>query len=182
MSIGRVVVADDESVIRLDLTEMLTAAGYEVVGQASDGEKALHLIEQLRPDVAVLDIKMPLVDGIEVARLVRIDTPVVLLTAFGQKDMILSASEAGAMGYVLKPFNESEIVAAIEIARSRHAEWSALKESLEVRKILDRAKGLLQSKLDLTESDSFRWIQKAAMDRRLSVKEVALSVIEEIGK
>lgn len=182
MTLGRIVVADDESIIRMDLSEMLKAAGYEVVGQAGDGEKALQLIQELNPDVAVLDIKMPLIDGIELTRLVRMQTPVVLLTAFGQKDMISGATEAGVMGYLLKPFNEAEVLAAIEIARSRHAEWSGLKETLETRKILDRAKGLLQAKLNLSEPEAFRWIQKAAMDRRLSVKEIAESVIEELGK
>lgn len=182
MTLGRIVVADDESIIRMDLCEMLKAAGYEVVGHAGDGEKALQLIQELNPDVAVLDIKMPLIDGIELTRLVRMQTPVVLLTAFGQKDMISGATEAGVMGYLLKPFNEAEVIAAIEIARSRHSEWSGLKETLETRKILDRAKGLLQAKLNLSEPEAFRWIQKAAMDRRLSVKEIAESVIEELGK
>ncbi len=182
MTLGRIVVADDEAIIRMDLSEMLVAAGYEVVGQASDGEKALQLIQELNPDAAVLDIKMPLIDGIELTRLVRVHTPVVLLTAFGQKDMISGANEAGVMGYLLKPFNEAEVIAAIEIARGRHAEWSGLKETLETRKTLDRAKGLLQAKLNLSEPEAFRWIQKAAMDRRLSVKEIAESVIEELGK
>lgn len=179
---GRIVVADDESIIRLDLTEMLAAAGYEVVGKAADGQKALQLIQDLDPDVALLDIKMPLLDGIEVTRLIRFQTPVVLLTAFGQKDMISGATEAGVMGYLLKPFKEAEVIAAIEIARSRFAEWSGLKETLETRKSLDRAKGLLQLKLNLTEPEAFRWIQKAAMDRRLSVKEISESVIAELGK
>lgn len=182
MTLGRIVVADDEAIIRMDLSEMLSAAGYEVVGQASDGEKALQIIQELNPDVAVLDIKMPLIDGIELTRLVRMQTPVVLLTAFGQKDMISGATEAGVMGYLLKPFNEAEVIAAIEIARSRHAEWSDLKENLETRKILDRAKGILQTKLNLAEPEAFRWIQKAAMDRRLSVMEISESVIEELGK
>ena len=182
MSLGRIVVADDESIIRMDLSEVLTASGYEVVGQASDGEKALALIQELNPDVAVLDIKMPLIDGIELARIVRMQTPVVLLTAFAQKDMISDATDAGVMGYLLKPFNEAQVIAAIEIARSRHAEWSGLKETLETRKIVDRAKGLLQAKLKINEPEAFRWIQKAAMDRRLSVKEISESVINELGK
>lgn len=181
MNAGRVVVADDESIIRLDLTEILKSAGYEIVGQAADGEKALDLIQATRPDVAVLDIKMPLIDGIEVARLVRFDTPVVLITAFGQKDMITGAADAGVLGYVLKPFNENEVVAAIEIARSRYADWSELKEALEVRKLIDRAKGALQNKLQLTEPEAFRWIQKAAMDRRISVRDVAENLIAELG-
>lgn len=182
MSLGRIVVADDESIIRMDLVEVLTSAGYEVVGHAADGQKALELIQEFSPDVALLDIKMPLIDGIELTRLVRMQTPVVLLTAFGQKDMISGATEAGVMGYLLKPFNETQVVAAIEIARSRHLDWSGLKESLETRKIIDRAKGLLQSKLSISEPEAFRWIQKAAMDRRLSVKEIAESVISELGK
>lgn len=184
----RVVVADDESIIRMDVVETLTSAGYEVVGQASDGQVALELITALQPDVALLDVRMPLKDGIEVARTVRDTTPVVLLTAFGQSDIIAQASEAGVLGYVVKPFTETDIVAAIEVARSRFADLNGLvlerdqlAESLETRKLLDRAKGLLQSKMNMTEPDAFRWIQKAAMDRRLTVKDVAETIIAELG-
>ena len=184
----RVVVADDESIIRMDIVETLTSAGYDVVGQAADGEIASELIHSLRPDVALLDVRMPLKDGIEVARAVRDITPVVLLTAFGQSDIIAQASEAGVLGYVVKPFTEADIVAAIEVARSRFADITGLIEqrdqiadSLENRKLIDRAKGLLQAKMNMTEPDAFRWIQKAAMDRRLTVKEVADTIITELG-
>jgi len=187
MTKTRVVVADDESIIRMDLVELLSHAGYEVVAQASDGKAALTAIKELQPDIAVLDVKMPLLDGIEVAHSVRETIPVVLLTAFGQADIIAQASSAGVMGYVMKPFTEAEVVAAIEIARSRFAdriglqtERDELADSLETRKILDRAKGLLQTKLALDEPQAFRWIQKVAMDKRLSVREVAESVISEL--
>ena len=183
----RVVVADDEAIIRMDLVELLTTAGYEIVGQASDGQMAQTLINDLQPDVAILDVKMPLLDGIEVAHSVRGKTPVVLLTAFGQSDIIAQANSAGVMGYVMKPFTEADVVAAIEIARSRFLEYvelgqarDDLAESLETRKILDRAKGLLQAKLNLDEPAAFRWIQKAAMDKRMSVKDVAQNVIAEL--
>jgi response regulator NasT len=187
MTKTRVVVADDESIIRMDLVELLIQAGYDVVGQASDGKAALTAIRELQPDIAVLDVKMPLLDGIEVAHSVRDSVPVVLLTAFGQADIIAQASSAGVMGYVMKPFSEAEVVAAIEIARSRftdrlsvESQRDELAESLETRKILDRAKGLLQAKLALDEPQAFRWLQKAAMDKRVSVREVAESVISEL--
>ena len=189
MTKTRVVVADDESIIRMDLVELLSQAGYEVVGQASDGKAALQAIKELAPDIAVLDVKMPLLDGIEVALNVREQIPVVLLTAFGQADIIAQASSAGVMGYVMKPFTEADVVAAIEIALSRftdlqrlESERDDLAESLETRKILDRAKGLLQTKLALDEPQAVRWLQKAAMDKRLSVRAVAESVIAELGE
>lgn len=188
MTKTRVVVADDESIIRMDLVELLTHAGYEVVAQASDGKAALQAVKEHTPDVAVLDVKMPLLDGIEVAHNVRDVVPVVLLTAFGQSDIIAQASSAGVMGYVMKPFTEADVVAAIEIALSRFtdlktlgSERDQLAQSLETRKILDRAKGLLQSKLALDEPQAFRWLQKAAMDKRMSVRDVAESVIAELG-
>lgn len=184
----RVVVADDEAIIRMDLVELLTNAGYEIVGQASDGQMAQSLINDLQPDIAILDVKMPLLDGIEVAHSLRGKTPVVLLTAFGQSDIIAQANSAGVMGYVMKPFTEADVVAALEIAYSRFQEFAELgrnheelAESLETRKILDRAKGLLQTKLDLSEPDAFRWIQKAAMDKRMSVRDVAQNVIAELS-
>ncbi|NBU31857.1 MAG: response regulator [Actinobacteria bacterium] len=189
MTRTRVVVADDEAIIRMDLVELLEHAGYEVVGQASDGKAALQAIKELAPDVAVLDVKMPLLDGIEVAHNIREHIPVVLVTAFGQADVIAQAGSAGVMGYVMKPFTEADVVAAIEIAISRFADLKSLgaqrdslAESLETRKILDRAKGLLQSKLSLDEQQAFRWLQKAAMDKRLSVRAVAESVIAELGQ
>jgi len=188
MSQVRVVIADDEAIIRMDLVETLSAAGYDVVGQAGDGQRALEVVAETKPDIVVLDIKMPLLDGIEAARTLRHKVPVVLLTAFGQADMIAQANDAGVMAYVLKPFSEGEVVAALEIARMRFQEFAdvvtdrdATAELLENRKVLDRAKGLLQQKLSITEPEAFRWIQKAAMDRRLSVKEVAHSVVTELG-
>lgn len=189
MSKIRVVVADDESIIRMDLSEVLSAAGYDVVGQAADGQSALSAINEHTPDVAILDVKMPLLDGIEVARAVRDRVPVVLLTAFGQTEIVAQATEAGVMGYLVKPFSESEIIAAIEVARGRFADLRALTDdrdglalTLESRKILDRAKGLMQQKMNMTEPDAFRWIQKAAMDRRVSVREVAESIISELTR
>lgn len=189
MSRSRVVVADDESIIRMDLTETLTNAGYDVVGQAADGQAALDAIHTLQPDVAILDIKMPLLDGIEVARAVRSSVPVVLLTAFGQSDMVAQASNAGAMGYLVKPFTEAEVMAAIEIALSRFADLRSisadrdnLATTLENRKVLDRAKGLMQKHMNMSEPDAFRWIQKAAMDKRTSVTSVAEEIISRLAK
>lgn len=186
---ARVIVADDEAIIRMDLTEALTAAGYDVVGQAADGQAALDLLTTLDADVAVLDVRMPLLDGIDVARAVRDQVPVVLLTAFGQSEIVAQATEAGVLGYLVKPFNEAEVAAALEIAMSRFRDLRALADerdslalSLETRKLLDRAKGLLQERMSMSEPDAFRWIQKAAMDRRLSVKEVAESVIAELSR
>ncbi len=185
----RVVVADDESIIRMDLIECLRGAGYDVVGQATEGQSALAVINETLPDVAILDVKMPLLDGIEVARAVRATTPVVLLTAFGQPEIIAQATDAGVMGYLVKPFTEAEVIAAIEVAVSRFADLHEVIEdrdnlalTLETRKILDRAKGLMQQKMNMSEPDAFRWIQKAAMDRRVSVKEVAESIIAELTR
>ncbi len=189
MSQIRVVVADDESIIRMDLIEVLTGAGYDVVGQAGDGQAALEAINTLAPDIAILDVKMPNMDGIEVARAVRDQVPVVLLTAFGQTEIVAAATDAGVMGYLVKPFSGSEIVAAIEVARSRFADIRALTEdrdglalTIETRKVLERAKGLMQLHMKMSEPDAFRWIQKSAMDRRVSVREVAESIIAELTK
>lgn len=188
MSRASVVVADDESIIRMDLTETLTNAGYNVVGQAADGQAALDAISTYKPDVAILDIKMPLLDGIEVARAVRHEVPVVLLTAFGQPEVVAQASDAGAMGYLVKPFSEAEVVAAIEIAVRRFADMKAISDerdelaiTLETRKLMDRAKGLLQKHMNLSEPDAFRWIQKAAMDKRSSVNEIASEIITRLA-
>lgn len=187
MSMLRVVVADDEAIIRMDLVETLQSCGYEVVGQAADGQAALELIRQLHPDVAILDVKMPLRDGIEVAHAVRDSTPVVLLTAFGQADIIAQAKDAGVMGYVIKPFSQADVTAALEIAHMRFNEFRALQnnrdelaDSLETRKLLDRAKGLLQKHMSMSEPDAFRWLQKAAMDQRLALRDVASTVISEL--
>jgi two-component system, response regulator PdtaR len=182
----RVVVAEDEALIRLDLVEMLDEGGYEVVGQAGDGERAVELVEQLRPDLVVLDEKMPKLDGITAASRIaeqRI-APVVILTALSQRDLVDRAREAGAMAYVVKPFGKADLVPAIEMARSRFAELRQLEaevadltDRLETRKLVDRAKGALQQSLGLSEPDAFRWIQKTAMDLRLSMREVAEGVV-----
>ena len=186
----RVVVAEDEALIRLDLVEMLREEGYDVVGQAGDGEEAVRLAEELRPDLVMLDVKMPVLDGISAAE--RIATariaPVVMLTAFSQRELVERARDAGAMAYLVKPFTQSDLVPAIELAVSRYAEITTLEaevadleERFETRKRVERAKSLLQQKYDLTEADAFRWLQKSAMDRRLSMREVADVVIREVS-
>ena len=182
----RVLIAEDEALIRLDLAEMLAEEGYEVVGQAEDGETAVALAEELRPDLVILDIKMPRLDGIAAAERVaalRI-APVVILTAFSQRDLVEQARDAGAMAYVVKPFSMTDLVPAIEMAVSRFAEIKQLElevadlgDQLETRKTLDRAKGVLQEQMGLTEPEAFRWIQKTAMDLRRSMREVADGVV-----
>jgi two-component system, response regulator PdtaR len=182
----RVVLAEDEALIRLDLAEMLAEEGYDVVGQAGDGEKAVQLVEELRPDLVVLDVKMPKLDGITAASRIaeqRI-APVVILTAFSQRELVDRAREAGAMAYVVKPFGKADLVPAIEVARARFAELQQLEaeigeltDRLETRKLVDRAKGVLQQQLGISEPDAFRWIQKTAMDLRLSMREVAQGVV-----
>ena len=183
-----VVIADDEAIIRMDLAECLAAAGHTVVASVGDGRSALTAIGDLRPDVAILDVRMPEMDGITVAQHVKGQVPIVLLTAFGQPEIVTQATEAGVLGYLVKPFSEQEVTAAVEVAVSRFADFAevtaqrdALSDSLETRKLLDRAKGLLQANADMSEPDAFRWLQKAAMDRRLSVREVAQGVIDELG-
>jgi AmiR/NasT family two-component response regulator len=182
----RVVIAEDEALIRLDLAEMLTEEGYAVVGQAGDGQRALQLVEETRPDLVVLDVKMPRLDGISVASSIteRRIAPVVLLTAFSDRVLVERARDAGAMAYVVKPFGKSDLLPAIEMARSRFAELQQLEaevadltERLETRKLVDRAKAVLQSSLGISEPDAFRWIQKTAMDLRKSMREVAEGVI-----
>jgi len=182
----RVVVAEDEALIRLDLVEMLGEAGYRVVGEAGDGERAVQLAEEQRPDLVVLDVKMPRLDGIAAAERIarqRI-APVVILTAFSQRELVERARDAGAMAYLVKPFTKADLVPAIEMARSRFAELQLLEsevadltERLETRKAVDRAKGVLQGSLGLSEPDAFRWIQKTAMDLRLSMRQVAEGVV-----
>ncbi|MES9238561.1 response regulator [Cutibacterium acnes] len=183
----RVVVAEDEALIRLDLVELLEEHGYEIVGQASDGEEAVRLANELEPDLIVMDVKMPKMDGITAADKIAEDRicAVVMLTAFSQRDLIKRAKEAGAMAYVVKPFDASDVIPAIEIAMACFAEIRGvedevmdLEERLESRKIVDQAKGILQTSLDLTEPEAFRWIQKTAMDLRKSMREVAQGVID----
>jgi len=184
----RVLIAEDEALIRLDLKEMLQEEGYEVVGEAGDGETAVRLAEELRPHLVVLDVKMPVLDGISAAERIaaaRI-APVLMLTAFSQRELVERAREAGAMAYLVKPFSKSDLVPAIEMAVARYDELSALEsevadltERLETRKLVDRAKGVLQTRFGLSEPDAFRWIQKAAMDKRTSMREVAKVVLDE---
>jgi len=183
----RVVIAEDEALIRLDLKEMLEEEGYEVAGEAADGAKAVELAAKLQPDLAILDIKMPVLDGISAAERIAADRicPVVILTAFSQRDLVERARDAGAMAYLVKPFTKADLVPAIEIAVSRFQEMATLgsevddlRERLEVRKLLDRAKGRLQAGHQMTEPEAFRWIQKTSMDRRLTMRAVAEAVLE----
>ena len=181
-----VVIAEDEALIRMDLAEMLTEEGYDVVGQAGDGARAIELAESLRPDLVILDVKMPVLDGIAAAERIASEriAPVVILTAFSQRDLVERARDAGAMAYLVKPFSKSDLVPAIEMAVSRFAELSLLEQEvaglqdrLETRKAVDRAKSILQQQLELSEPEAFRWIQKTAMDLRLSMRQVAEGVV-----
>lgn len=183
----RVVIAEDEALIRMDLAEMLAEEGYDVVAAVEDGEQAVSRTEELRPDLVILDVKMPRLDGIAAAQRIASQriAPVVMLTAFSQRDLVESARDAGAMAYLVKPFGKSDLLPAIEMAVSRFAELQQLEaevadltERLETRKVVDRAKGVLQEKLGLSEPDAFRWIQKTAMDLRRSMREVADGVVE----
>jgi two-component system, response regulator PdtaR len=182
----RIVVAEDETLIRLDLAEMLGEAGYDVVGQAGNGEQAIELARELRPDLVVMDVKMPVLDGISAAEVIGKErlAPVVMLTAFSQKELVERARDAGVMAYVVKPFTAADLTPAIDIARSRWLELHALEaevadlgERLATRKAVDRAKGILMGQLKITEAEAFRWIQKTAMDRRLGMREVADAVV-----
>jgi len=186
----KVLVVEDEALIRMDLAEMLTEEGYVVAGEAGDGEQAVELARRLHPDLVIMDIKMPKVDGIAAAASIveeRI-APVVMLTAFSQRDLIEQARDAGAMAYLVKPFARHELVPAIELAVSRFAEKRALEdevatlgERLETRKVVDRAKGLLMTRQQMTEPEAFRWIQRTAMDRRTTMKAVAEAVVEGLA-
>jgi response regulator NasT len=187
----RVIVAEDESLIRIDIVEILRDNGFDVVGEAADGEKAVALAEELRPDIVVMDVKMPLLDGISAAEILtkRHIAPVVLLTAFSQRELVERAAEAGALAYVVKPFTPNDLIPAIDIALTRYQQITALEdeisdlaERLETRKVLDRAKGILNDTMGLTEPEAFRWIQKASMDRRLSMREVAQTVIDQLAE
>jgi response regulator NasT len=185
-----VVVAEDESLIRLDIVEILRDNGFDVVGEAGDGETAVALATELRPDLVVMDVKMPQLDGISAAEKLHKNNiaPVVLLTAFSQKELVERASEAGALAYVVKPFTPNDLLPAIEIALARHeqiitleAEVADMVERFETRKLVDRAKGLLNEKMGLSEPEAFRWIQKASMDRRLTMQDVAKAIIEQLA-
>ncbi|MQA96569.1 MAG: response regulator [Streptosporangiales bacterium] len=185
------VIAEDEALIRLDLKEMLEEDGYAVVGEAGDGETAVQLAVELRPDLVILDVKMPVLDGISAAERIAGErvAPVVILTAFSQRDLVERARDAGAMAYLVKPFTKSDLLPAIEMAVSRFTEISELEkevsglhERLETRKLVERAKGLLQAEHGWSEPQAFRWIQKASMDRRLTMRRVAEVVVEELGK
>jgi len=180
----RILVAEDEALIRMDLVEMLQGAGYEVVAEATNGQEAVELTQLHKPDLAILDVKMPVMDGISAAEKIINLAPVLMLTAFSQKELIDRARDAGVMAYVVKPFTISDLIPAIEIAISRHLQMRSLAdevadlhERLETRKLIDRAKGILMKALNLSEPEAFSWIQRAAMDRRMSMKAVAQAVI-----
>jgi response regulator NasT len=180
----RILVAEDEALIRMDLVEMLNEAGYEVVAEASDGAQAIELAQLHKPDLAILDVKMPILDGISAAEKIIAIAPVLMLTAFSQRELVERARDAGVMAYVVKPFSIGDLVPAIEIAISRHVQMRSLAdevadlhERLETRKRIDRAKGILMQALNLSEPEAFSWIQRAAMDRRLTMKQVAEAVI-----
>ena len=187
----RVVVAEDEALIRLDLVEMLTDAGYEVVGQAGDGEAAIAITEKEKPDLVVMDVKMPKLDGISAAERIanqRI-APVVILTAFSQRDLVERARDAGAMAYLTKPFTIEDLMPAIELAVSRFqeikqldAEVTDLQEQLKARKLIEKAKGILMKNLNISEPEAFKWMQKTAMDKRRSMTDVAQLVMDEFEK
>ena len=187
MTAKRILVAEDEAIIRLDLAEMLTEAGYDVVGQASNGEQAVTMTRDLAPDLVIMDVKMPVLDGITAAERIGAERicPVVMLTAFSQTELVERARDAGVMAYVVKPFTAADVTPAIDIALSRWGELKALEseiadlgDRLETRKAVDRAKGVLMTKLKITEAEAFRWIQKTAMDLRKSMREVAEGVID----
>jgi response regulator NasT len=186
----RVVVAEDESLIRMDIVETLRDKGFDVVGEAGDGNKAVELAFDLKPDLMVMDIKMPDLDGLSAAeKIAELKIPVVLLTAFSQQELVTRAAEVGAMAFLVKPFSPQDLLPAIEIALSRHAQLVALEseihdlgERLETRKLVERAKAVLSEKMKLTEPEAFRWIQKASMDRRLSMADVSRTVLDQLNK
>jgi two-component system, response regulator PdtaR len=182
----RVLIAEDEALIRLDLKEMLEEEGYDVVGEAADGQQAVRLADELKPDLVILDVKMPVLDGISAAEQIVASrvAPVVMLTAFSQRELVERAVDAGAMAYLVKPFAKSDLLPTIEVAVSRHSQLTALEKEvtdlqdrLETRKVVDRAKGRLQTDHGMSEPDAFRWIQKTSMDRRTSMRAVAEGVL-----
>jgi two-component system, response regulator PdtaR len=186
----RVVIAEDEALIRMDLAEMLQEEGYDVVAEAGDGETAVKLAQEHRPDLVILDVKMPVLDGISAAERIAEErvAPVLILTAFSQRELVERAREAGAMAYLVKPFSKSDLVPAIEMAVSRYSEIISLEAEvadltvrLETRKLVDRAKGILQTSFGMSEPDAFRWIQKTSMDKRVTMRDVAELVIAEHG-
>jgi len=190
MTARRVLVAEDEALIRLDLIEMLSEEGYVVVGEAADGQQAVEQAEALRPDLVIMDVKMPKMDGIDAASIIaeRRLAPVVILTAFSQRDLVERARDAGAMAYLVKPFGRRDLVPAVELAVSRFRELVALEsevagltDRLETRKAVERAKGLLMARHGLTEPEAFRWIQRSAMDRRTTMKAVAQAILESLS-
>jgi AmiR/NasT family two-component response regulator len=185
MTSKRILIAEDETLIRMDLAEMLRENGYEVIAEATNGEEAIGLAHELKPDLAILDVKMPKLDGITAAEEIVKLAPVLMLTAFSQKDLVERALDAGVMAYVVKPFTIDDLIPAIEIATARHAQMIALQseiadltERLETRKLVDRAKGILMQAMKLSEPDAFKWIQRTAMDKRVSMKQVAEAVID----
>ncbi|MFZ9719886.1 MAG: ANTAR domain-containing response regulator [Candidatus Nanopelagicaceae bacterium] len=185
ISAKRILIAEDETLIRMDLAEMLKESGYEVIAEATNGEEAIALASELKPDLAILDVKMPKMDGISAAEVIVKTSPVLMLTAFSQKELVERALDAGVMAYVVKPFTIDDLIPAIEIATARYqqlvalqAEISDLNERLETRKIIDRAKGLLMQAMKLSEPEAFKWIQRTAMDKRVSMKAVAEAVID----
>ncbi|MGB7979386.1 MAG: response regulator [Candidatus Nanopelagicales bacterium] len=184
----RVVVVEDEALIRLDLVEMLAEAGYEVVGEAGDGESGIRLVRELRPDVVLMDVKMPVLDGVSAAEVLGADAiaPIVLLTAFSQSDLVERALAAGVQGYVVKPFTMADLRPAIEIARTRFAEVQELRAGvaeltgrLEARKLIERARAHLQAQFDWDEPTAFGWLQRAAMDARIPMVDVARRVLDQ---
>jgi response regulator NasT len=186
----RIVVAEDESLIRMDIVETLKDQGFDVVGEAGDGLKAIELAKQLKPDLMVMDIKMPDMDGLSAAeQIAQLRIPVVFLTAFNQQELVSRASEVGAMAFLVKPFSPDDLLPAIEVALSRHQqltqlemEVSDLTERLETRKLVERAKGVLGVQMGLSEPEAFRWIQKAAMDRRIGMVDVARTILDQLEK
>jgi response regulator NasT len=186
----RIVVAEDESLIRMDIVETLRDQGFDVVGEAGDGLKAIELAKELKPDLMVMDIKMPDLDGLSAAeQIAQLRIPVVFLTAFNQQELVTRASEVGAMAFLVKPFSPEDLLPAIEVALSRHqqltqleSEVSDLTERLETRKLVERAKGVLGVQMGLSEPDAFRWIQKAAMDRRIGMVDVAKTILDQLEK